>query len=230
MTEFDPRIEGSLSEHDREMMKVGGGPEQISSREKEKEKTLIVSLLGPTASGKSTAANILEQTLAGDGISSVVIKKDDAITRLAVEKHGEGKEWRGYTSGQKGVEQELNRQILEQVGKVKVILLEGGTRTRKSASVTLRGSEDLAKTVIVKFEISPFEVRDRLRNRKETIKRIDDSFPLAAGKLISQYIRPMITKSPQAGDVDVEVLNANNSTEQIAADLKEIILKHLKDL
>ncbi len=197
------------------------------SPEKPELKSLIVSLLGPTASGKSTLIEQASHLLLEKGIASTVIKKDDAIRKISVERHGQGKEWRGYTPLRKftetDVNREINRRLHEQIGKSSVIFLEGGTRTRKLADTTLEGIKDKADYVIVKLDIPGREVRKRLGQRRKEKGRVDDLLILAGLKLAGQYARSRIGESPKESDPDVRVLDAKASPDEVSQSLLSII-------
>ncbi|KKU49276.1 hypothetical protein A3H10_04205 [Candidatus Uhrbacteria bacterium RIFCSPLOWO2_12_FULL_46_10] len=203
-----------------------------NDQEKLSERSFIVSLLGLTASGKSTVTGLLTKTFEEEGVSCTVIKKDDAIRRLARERFGERQEWRGYAPvrgfGEQDVNAEINREILQVLGKAKVIFLEGGTRTRRSLATTLHGVEGQADYRIIKFDVSPLEIMRRLAGRRRRTKRIDDALPLAFFKLVGQYIRPLLTDAPSRRDHDVEVVDANQPPERVAEAVKGIINRGLK--
>jgi thymidylate kinase len=206
--------------------------EQDETPEIQDERSLIVSLVGPTASGKSTLTGMAVDALAEEGVSTVVIKKDDAIRDMATERFGKGREWIGYTPlrgfGETEVNQEMNRRVLDQVGKAKVIFLEGGTRTHQAAETTLKDTDEVADHVIVQLDVSPREIRHRLAERRRSSRRIDDHLALAAFKLIGQYTRPLFGEGHRAVDPDTEVINANNGPEQVAADLLDVVKAHLE--
>ena len=196
-------------------------------KEKEPKRSLIVSLLGPTGSGKSTLTENLTRSLGADGVSVATIKKDDAILKLSEAKYGTGKTRRGYMLfrgfSEQDLNAEINRQILELIGKVSVIFLEGGTRTREDMKITLKGVWDKAEYVIVKLDVSPREIVRRLRDRRKTEGRVDDHLVLAAGKLAGQYVRPRLSPSPKTGDPDVERVDAKLPPEQVMAAARQII-------
>lgn len=204
--------------------------ETLDSPEKIQKSSLIVSLLGPTASGKSALAEGLSGRLEASGHSVVIIKKDDVMRKLSSDIHGVGNESKAYSinSGfsQEDVNREINKRILDAEGNCDVIILEGGTRTRKSALVTLEGVQ--SGHVIIKMDISPKTVAARLMERRATEERDDDRLIIALGKLAGQYMRPLFGQEISEMDDDVATLDANQSREVMLQDAHGIITSYLE--
>ena len=159
------------------------------------------------------------------------MKKDDVIRAFARRRFGAGKEWRGYVPfrgfGDQDVNMEMNREVRELIDTVRVVILEGGTRTRRQLAVTLAGVQGVANCRIVKLSVSLREVLRRLAKRRHLTERIDDLLPLALLKLAGQYIRPLLTRSPRAGDEDVEVIDANQDHEQVTRAVERIVRREV---
>jgi Mrp family chromosome partitioning ATPase len=204
-------------------------PEKPKAVEKSKN-TLVVSLLGPTASGKSTLIVQLQAKLAELNLTSALIKKDEALRFLASERFN-GKEWIGYTPlrlmGRNGfsesdVNGEINKRLRDLIGTVDVVFLEGGTRTPKDMQVTLKDIPN--KCLILEMDIAKRELLQRIKMRRTQKGRTDDTLPLMALKLFGQFTRPLLAKR-HSDDQNKIRINANLSPQELVDQSLPVILK-----
>jgi adenylate kinase family enzyme len=191
----------------------------------------IISLLGVSGSGKSTLANGLSARLTEIGHEVDVVKKDEAIKVLA-EKMGSTAFSAETVVGPKKITQSdlhayMNAQIKQALEERKVVILEGGTRTRKAQAETLDGVDlDRHPFGIVMLKLPFREVIERLKQRRAEEDRSDDTYPVIIGKLAGQYLRPILsTDAPSQRDADVWAVDATLPRSELVEDVLDHILE-----
>ncbi len=193
----------------------------------------IASFVGPSGCGKSTLTENVSDLLVEQGHESVIIKKDDAIRALSMERHGDELayfSWHNQLDSDRIVSADLhgymNGLIYEALSDDKFVMLEGGTRTRKSQGETLEGINPARINTTIFLMQLPFRVTARrLMERRATGERDDDTLTTITAKLIGQYMRPLISQdSPRIGDSDVIGLDATLSPDELAIVTTEHIL------
>lgn len=200
------------------------------------EQPLIVLLRGPSGAGKSALAENLQQGLAAEGITSASLKKDDAIQTAAEQRFEPGNQWVGYTPfrgyGTTAVNELLNANIksqLEGPEPPRVLLVEGGARTRRDMIATLAGTQLTARHVVLDLKLPVRTTWDRImQRRRDHPNRVDDRLALALCKISAQYLRPLLTEFPKPGDADVISLDAQQTTEAVADSALQAIVACLR--
>lgn len=185
----------------------------------------VASLLGVSYSGKSTLAEGVVNRLAANGVGADVIKKDAALRVLGREKYGDDDKSGGYSiTGflrQGGIPpQELhawmNQEVRASLSLGRVVILEGGTRTRAAQAETLQGielAEDDFRIFMLQLPFKDVLHRARLRRRQQG--RYDDTLLVAAAKLYGQYQGMHSDNAPQPGDPDVIPLDARLAPHEL---------------
>lgn len=184
----------------------------------------VVSLLGPSGSGKSTLAGNLATRFLDDGMSAAVIKKDEAIQKLSLERFNRA--WVGYTPlramlpgrfDESELHAEMNGRLLRaQDAGYDIAILEGGTRTPKAKAETLAGLEDVPFGLIV-MDIPLREIRQRLIQRRHNeAGRSDDAFPLMLCKLLGQYTKTFTTGAGMHDTPGAMVVDATQPPQELA--------------
>ncbi len=186
----------------------------------------VASLLGVSYTGKSTLAEGIVSRLAHEGVTADVIKKDEAMKAVGVERYGSNDKTGGYSI--KGFLKHgeipahelhafMNGQIRTSLDLGHIAILEGGTRTRTAQSETLHDIElDEDGLRIFMLELPFREVLKRARSRRNESGRYDDRLPIALAKLYGQYKGLRSPDAPQIGDIDVSVLDASLQTTELA--------------
>lgn len=195
----------------------------------------VVSLLGFSYTGKSTLAAGLVAELALEGISADIIRKDEGRKLIGYEKYGEDDNTGGYSiSGflKRGQipTQELhawmNKQIRSSLELGRLVVLEGGTRTRTAQAETLHGielGEDALRIFMLHLPFS--EIMRRARRRRQETGRYDDQLLVAAAKLYGQYRGICSEDALHPGDTDVMVLDASLPVLDLVAITRDYILE-----
>jgi thymidylate kinase len=195
----------------------------------------ISSLLGPSGVGKSTAAEGTRKILESTGHTVKIIKKDDAIRELSSARFGPDEPFGAFTVkgvagsdriSQADLHRHMNTQIKSALDDGNLVLLEGGTRTRKAQRETMSGvliSDEEFRIFMMQL---PFrEVIKRLRERRSNGDREDDRLPIIGAKLAGQYLRPILSSdAPRVGDSDVIPIDAAQHPNDISAEIARRIL------
>jgi predicted kinase len=185
----------------------------------------IASLLGVSYTGKSTIAEGVVARLANEGVEAGIVKRDEAMKALGRERYGEadasgGYSIKGFLRHGKIPSSELygwmNQQIKASRELGRVVLLEGGTRTRTAQAETLRDLEiDEENFRIFMLQLPFKDVIGRARRRRQESGRYDDILPVAAAKLVGQYRGIHSADAPQPTDEDVTVLDASRPASEL---------------
>lgn len=201
----------------------------------------IMSLVGLTASGKSTAAVALKshwERVAPREYPVVIIKRDEIMRRLARERFGERFEWIAYTPlsclrfRARDVYDAINAEIQRHYRSpgrppTALIILEGGTRTHAACRRTLYGTR-FADVRLVYFEISPGPLWQRIKSRRAQInRRFDDLAPIMAGKLLMQFWASHRPGAVRPGDLGVVSVDASESPDAVAQALVQLSFAHI---
>lgn len=183
----------------------------------------VVSLLGTSYTGKSTLANGIAETLNGIGIKVDIVKKDDAFRALGTERYGDNDDSGGYSIRgflkhgaipSSDLHAEMNKEILRSRELGRVVILEGGTRTRTAQAQTLRGVDtNLDNFRIFMLELPIIQVIQRARQRRSESGRYDDMLPVAVAKLYGQYRGIRSADAPKLDDPDVIAFDARLKPE-----------------
>jgi hypothetical protein len=166
-----------------------------------------------------------------------IIKKDDAIRELSTDRFGQDeafwcffglKELAGSDRiSQADLHRHMNTQIRSALDDgVILVMLEGGTRTRKAQRETLSGVEISDDEFRIFMMQLPFrEVIKRLRRRRANGGREDDKLPIIGAKLAGQYLRPRLSSdAPRIGDADVILIDSAQHPSEVSAAIARRIL------
>jgi thymidylate kinase len=195
----------------------------------------VSSLLGPSGVGKSTAAEGTRKILEGAGHTVQIIKKDDAIRELSTDRFGQDKPFGAFSAkglagsdriSQADLHRHMNKQIRSALDGGSLVMLEGGTRTRKAQRETLSGVEISDDEFRIFMMQLPFrEVIKRLRRRRANGGREDDKLPIIGAKLAGQYLRPRLSSdAPRIGDADVILIDSAQHPSEVSAAIARRIL------
>ena len=195
----------------------------------------IVSILGPSYSGKSNLAESVTQELLHRNIPADIIKKDDAIKAHGREHYSEEDSTGGYSvlgairRGElptSNAHEWMNDKIKRSRDLGHIAILEGGTRTRKAQAETLERIDfDDDNFRIFMLELPFKEVLARAKERRKQSGRYDDGLLVASGKILSQYVKSNSADAVRPNDSDVTLLDATLSPDK----LTEIVVKEILD-
>lgn len=193
----------------------------------------VVSLVGSSGSGKSSISSALSERLDDNHIDSVVISKDQVRADIGRERYGVDDHSKGYSIPRAIIGQsidvrdlriEMNRRVRAALEIGKLVILEGGTRTRGALAETLQCVDISDGQLGIYLLTVPTTVAvKRLRQRRRDGYRYDDQLVIQAAKLTGQWLGLRAHDAVHPNDSDVQILDAlrpvADSVEFIARDV-----------